>query len=214
MIVIIRMQSQKEPDLLWNEILAKKDELQVALGNKGKLLYLSKRRNYKEASLFLHIADSNILGYFIAEHLAKIPGVDNLWFITLLKPMFYPLVPEAREMKRYTITIKAYPPRLGEVYKHLTELKSTPDIKPGYVAYTFHLFGDCLQVSLSAKEEPSVQRYVNETISSLPGILRTTVCEIEKTHPFVSYKEWQQYTVQHTVLMEWDEQCMVEQFQV
>ncbi|MFH1231463.1 MAG: hypothetical protein V1709_08215 [Planctomycetota bacterium] len=212
MICIVRIQAQEKPELLWNNMLDNKDRLQDVLGNKGKILYLSKRRKYNEISLFVHIADSNILGDFIAEHLSKLEMVTGIWLINMLKPIFYPLPENALQMKRYTVTLKAYSSKLNEIYNALTILKPSEDVKMSYLAYTCHLFGDCIQVSLQAIEGVDIQKYVNEAINRIPGVLRSTIYEIEKTYPFISYEEWQRYTSQNTVLMEWDEKNMVEQF--
>ena len=213
MICIIRIQAQEKPELLWNEILRNKSNLQEVLGAKGRLLFLSKRRNYHEASLFVHVADTNILGDFMAGHLAKLEGVTGMWLINMLKPVFYPLPEGAGQMKRYTVTVKAYSPKLSEIYKTLANLPSSDEVSIGYLAYTCHLFGDCIQVSLQATDGVRIQKYVDTIISKMPGVLRTTLCEIERTHPFVSYEEWQKYISKNAVLVDWDEQHMVAQFQ-
>ncbi|MBI4712828.1 MAG: hypothetical protein HY762_05975 [Planctomycetes bacterium] len=232
MICIVRIQSQGQADAVWQEIVRQKDELQEALDNQGRLLYLSKRCKHNEASLFMHIADTNILGDFIARHLAKIRGVDAIWLINMLKPRFFPLPADARRrseaesrrtsgMKRYTVTIKAYSPRLDEIYEQIANLPPAPacatadrpGITLGYLAYTFHLFGDSIQISLSGPDEASIKKYAQEVINNIPGVLGTTICEIEKTHPFISYQEWREYTGRLSTLMDWDEQHMVAQFE-
>ena len=234
MIVIIRIQAQEKPELLWNDVLSNKDKLQEVLGTKGKILYLSKRRNYNEISLFVHVADTNILGDFIAGHLANLEGVTGIWLINMLNPVFYPLPKEAGQrsdsgvptqsgrsevesrrisgMKRYTVTLKVYSPKLSEIYKALANLPPSEDVSIGYLAYTCHLFGDCIQISLQAPDDISIRKYVDEVIGKIPGVLRTTTCEIEKTNPFVSYEEWQKYISRNAVMVDWDEQHMVAQF--
>jgi hypothetical protein len=213
MIVIVRIQAQEKPEMLWNDVLLNKDRLQEVLGTKGKILYLSKRRNYNEVSLFVHVSDPNILGDFIAGHLAKLEGVTGIWLINMLKPVFHPLPKDAGQMKRYTVTIKAYSPRLNEIYSALVNLTPLNDVSIGYLAYTCHLFGDCIQLSLQAPDGARIQKYVDDVISKIPGVLRTTLCEIERTYPFVSYEEWQKYISRNAVMVDWDEQHMVAQFQ-
>jgi len=213
MIVIVRIQAQEKPELLWNDVLLNKDRLQEVLGAKGKILYLSKRRNYHEVSLFVHVSDTNVLGDFIAGHLAKLEGVTGIWLINMLKPVFHPLPKEAGQMKRYTVTLKAFSPRLNEIYSALANLPPADEVSIGYLAYTCHLFGDCIQISLQAPDDTRMQKYIDEVISKIPGVLRTTLCEIERTHPFVSYGEWQKYISKNSVLVDWDEQHMVAQFQ-
>lgn len=213
MICIVRIQSQEKTGVLCNEILQNKATLQNVLGNKGKMLYLSKRAKYNEASLFLHIADTNVLGDFIAQHLAKLNGVDGIWLINMLKPVFFPFPKDARRQKRYTVAIKAYSPRLSEVYSALANLANSEIVTITYLAYTCHLFSDCIQLSLQASNETDIPKYVNEVINNIPGVLKTTICEIEKTHPFISYEEWQKYIAQNAILVDWNEQNMVAQFQ-
>ena len=212
MICIVRIQAQEKPELLWDEILLNKSNLQEVLGAKGRLLYLSKRRNYHEVNLFVHVADTNVLGDFIAGHLAKLDGVTGIWLINMLKPIFYPLPEGAGQMKRYTVTLKAYSPKLSEIYSALTNLPPVDEVSIGYLAYTCHLFGDCIQVSLQASDGTRIQKYVDSVISKIPGVLRTTLCEIEKTHPFVFYEEWQKYISRNAVLVDWDDRHMVSQF--
>jgi len=69
-------------------IIENKNRLQNAFGNKGRLLYLSRRRNYNEANLSVHVADPNILGEFIAHNLAKLQEVTSLWVVNMLQPSF------------------------------------------------------------------------------------------------------------------------------
>lgn len=214
MICIIRIQAMEKSEQLWNEVINKKDALQKAISSKGKLLYVSKRCNYNEVSLFVHIADTNVLGDFVAEHVAKLEGVTGIWIINMLKPLFFPLTKDTDQMKRYTITAKTYSPRLSEAYAGIAGLKFPENIGMAYLSYTCHLFGDCLQFSLLVKEDGNVlNTYVNDVINKIPGILRTSVCEIEKTHPFISWDEWQGYITQNSVLVEYDAQLMINQFQ-
>ncbi|MDI6788965.1 MAG: hypothetical protein QME51_11390, partial [Planctomycetota bacterium] len=115
-------------------------------------------------------------------------------------------------MKRYTVTIKASPPKLSEIYNALSNLEPSENVSVGYLAYTCHLFGDCIQISLQAPDSARIQKYVDEVIGKIPGVLRTTLCEIEKTQPFISYEEWQKYTAQNAVFLDWNEKHMVAQF--
>lgn len=213
MISIIITQAQENPELLWKGIIENKDELQNAFGNKGKLLYLSKRNNYNEANLSVHVADPNILGMFIAQNLAKIKEVTSIWVVNMLQPNFFPLPVDTKHMKRYIITLKIFPSRLDEVYEKILNPNYPEWIKPIYLAYTFHLFNDCIQFSLlSEKEDAELRKYINEVIDKIPGVLKSTVFEIEKTHPFISYKEWQEYASQHPFLIGSDEENMIAHF--
>lgn len=190
MISLIRIQTQEKPDLLWNEVLSKRERLQEALGNKGRLLYVSKRYNYNEASIFVHATDTNVLANFISDHLSKLNGVTAIWLINMLKPVFFPFGKETDQVKRYTITLKVFPSRLSEVYERLAKMELHGGMKMVYFAYTFHLFGDAMQFSLLSEDGAILQKYVKDVIDNIPGVLQSTVCEIERTHHFISHEEW------------------------
>ena len=213
MISIIIMQSQEKPERLWQDILDNREMLQCAFENKGRLLYLSKRVNYNEANLSVHVAEPNILGRFIAQNLAKIKEVTGIWVVNMLQPDFFPVPKDTRRMKRYIITLKIFPGRLDEVYKTVSETDLPEWIKRIYVAYTFHLFNDCIQFSvLSDKEDIEFRKYINNAIDRIPGVLKSTVFEIEKTYPFITYEEWQEYASRYPFTVDWDEKNMIDQF--
>ena len=65
---------------------------------------------------------------------------------------------------------------------------------------------------MQAPDGTRIQKYVDEVISKIPGVLRTTICEIERTHHFVSYEEWQKYISANAVLVDWDDKHMMAQF--
>ena len=213
MISSIITQAQENPEILWDGIIENKDRLQNAFGNKGKLLYLSKRYNYNEANLSVHVADPNILGEFISHNLAKIEPVTSIWVVNMLRPNFFPLPRDTKHMKRYIITLKIFPARLDEIYEKMSNPNYPVWIKPIYVAYTFHLFNDCIQFSvLSEKKDQELRKYINDVIDKTPGVLKSTVFEVEKTHPFISYEEWQEYTPQYPFLIDSNEKHIMAQF--
>jgi len=214
MISIIIIQAQENPDVLWNNILSNKNRLQEAFENKGKLLYLSKRCNYNEANLSVHVAEPNILGKFIAHHVARLEEVTGIWVVNMLQPDFFPVPKDTKSMKRYIITLKIFPSRLDEVYEKISNRNYPEWIKPIYVAYTFHLFNDCIQVSLLSDNNAEFRKYINTTIDTVPGVLKSAVFEIEKTYAFISYEQWQEYASQNTFVVGWDERNMIAQFHV
>ncbi|PIU20180.1 MAG: hypothetical protein COT18_03575 [Elusimicrobia bacterium CG08_land_8_20_14_0_20_59_10] len=193
MMVIVRIQSQGKSASLWNEIINKKDKLQDILGDNGTLLYLSKRLGSNDISLMLHTTNSLALADFITSHLAKISGVDGLWLINMLKPVFFQLPAQADRMKRYAVSVKIYPPRLDEVYRTVSKTALPAGINMVYLAYTCHLFGDCLQFSVLADKDAKFENFVENMINKIPGVLRATATEIEKTHVFIPYREWERY---------------------
>jgi hypothetical protein len=209
MIAIVRMRAQEQRDTLWEYLAEHAGQLQHRLAHEGRLLFLSQRARHEDVSLFIHVAEPDVLANLIVRDLAKIDGMTGCWMINMLKPLFFPLPRDTGEMSRYAITIRAFPPKLEDVYDGL----SRPDLPAGvlmaYLALTCHLYGDCLQFSVLADDEESVNRYLDESVRTLPGVLHLTVSLIERTKPLVSYDEWSDYSATHP---SWDPAHMINQF--
>ena len=213
MINIIRLQSQEKKEKICDVIMSRISELQESFKGKGQLLYLSKRIKHRDVSLFIHTTDPRVLGDFIADHLSNIENITDIWVINMIKPVFFPLPKDTRDMKRYTITLKVFPKKLKDVYQNIANAVIPEDLKMAYIAYTFHLFGDSIQFSILAGNEASFSWYIAEMVSRLPGVVKTTVNEIERTRPLVSYDEWKRYSSLHGLVPSWDEELMINQFQ-
>jgi len=212
MIAIVRMKAQERRDRLWDSILAHVPELQERLQKQGCLLYLSQRAGHKDSSLFVHVADPDVLGSLIADNLSKLEGLTGCWVITMLQPIFFPLPRDTRKFRRYTVTLKVFPSRLADVYKSLSRTDPPPGIMMAYLAYTCHLYGDCMQFSALAEDEPSIMSYLDEKVRTLPGVLQMTASPIEKTRPLISYDEWKNYSTRHSLVPPWNEAQMIQQF--
>ena len=117
MISIIRIQSQEQKEWICNYIVSHKDKLQEGIEGKGQLLYLSNRAKHEDVSLFIHTVDTDALGDFITDHLNQIEHITSIWVISMIKPVFYPLPRDTKNMKRYSITLKVYPKKLKEIYQ-------------------------------------------------------------------------------------------------
>ena len=213
MINIIRLQSQEQKEKICDIIMSNINELQDSIKGKGQLLYLSKRIKHKDVSLFIHTANPSVLGNFIAEQLNGIEGLTDIWVINMIKPVFFPLPKDTHDMKRYTITLKVFPKKLKDVYQYIASASLPQNLKLAYIAYTFHLFGDSIQFSVLADTEITLNKYLADTVNRLPGVLKTTVNEIERTRPLVSYEQWKQYSSHHGIVPSWDEELMINQFQ-
>ncbi|MBI5779385.1 MAG: hypothetical protein HZA49_08005 [Planctomycetes bacterium] len=212
MIVIIRMLTDDAGRNLWNEITTRKDDLQKVLQNRGRLLYLSKRKGHNEASLFVHAKDSTVINELISNYLNKIESVSAIWLIHLYKPRFFPLPADTTNMKRFTITAKVKPKYLSEVYGKLADPNLPEGLKKVYYAFTFHLYDETLQYSLLADSEQTLQKYLTEKVNKIEGVLRTDIHPIEKTKPFISYKEWQEYAGSDSTIPTWQHH-MISQFE-
>lgn len=213
MISIIRLKSQERKEQICDSIMSCKDELQKGIEGKGRLLYLSKRAKHEDVSLFIHTMDPDVLGDFIADHLSKIEHITGTWIINMIKPLFYPLPRDTKNMKRYTVTLKVFPKKLKDVYQNVAGAALPEDLRMAYIAYTCHLFEDCIQFSILAEEETTLEKYLAEVINRIPGVLKTTTNLIERTRPLVSYDEWKQYSSNHGIVPSWDEDLMINQFQ-
>jgi translation elongation factor EF-1beta len=189
------------------------NELQESISGKGQLLYLSKRIKHRDVSLFIHTNDPGVLGDFISEQLSNIENITDIWVINMIKPIFFPLPKDTKNMKRFTITLKVFPKKLKDVYQHIAKAVLPDGLKIAYIAYTFHLFGDSIQFSILADSVEVLNRYIEESVNRIPGVLKTTINEIERTRPLVSYEEWKQYSSSHGIVPSWDEELMVNQFQ-
>lgn len=209
MIAIVRMKAQEQRDRLWEYVVEHAGQLQDRLEHEGRLLFLSQRARHEDISLFVHVADPDVLASFIARDLAKIEGMTGCWMINMLKPLFFPLPRDSSGMSRHAITVRAFPPKLEEVYESLSRLEATPRVLMAYLALTCHLYGDCLQFSVLTEDEESLSQYLNESVRTLPGILHLTVSLIERTKPLVSYDEWSEYSATHP---SWDAAHMINQF--
>ncbi|MBI4668248.1 MAG: hypothetical protein HY747_03530 [Elusimicrobia bacterium] len=213
MVTIIRMRAQEKKTELWDNILSLKSSLQAGLQGKGQMLYLSMRAKQQDVSLFVHTADPNILGDFVSGHLGRIEDVVSIWVINMIKPIFFPLPKETGDMKRFAVTVKAFPKKLVEAYDGLANMAWPPGIKMVYIAFTFHLFEDSIQFSVLADREETLSGHLANAVAKMPGVLRTTVGAIERTKPLVSYDEWKEYFSRHSIVPAWDEKHMVGRFQ-
>ena len=194
MILIVKMLGDNIAKKMWDSIIRQQDELQSALGKKGKLLYLTKRRGYNEACLFVHVRDSGNIIDLVAEHLSKIEGVSSLCIAHLFRPRFFPVPRDTYDLKRFVITAKVRPKYFTDVYKKLLNPNLPKGLKRVYYAFTFHSYDDNLQYSFWAENEEAAQRYVDENINTVKGIIIADLHQIERTKAFITYKEWVKYT--------------------
>jgi hypothetical protein len=213
MFYIIRLKSQKYKEGIFDYILSKKDTLQEGITAKGRLLYLSKREKHEDASLFVHVLSPEVLGDFITDNLSVLEHLTSTWIINMIKPTFFPLPKDTENMKRYSITLKVFPKNLKNIYKNIASSKLPDGLKMAYIAYTCHLYGDCLQFSVLSNDDRALKMYLTDIENKIPGVLNVTLNLIEKTKPLVSYEEWKQYSMKHKIIPSWDDESMIHQFQ-
>ena len=131
----------------------------------------------------------------------------------MIKPVFFPLPKDTKGMKRFTITLKVFPKKLKDVYQNIATATLPESLKMAYITYTFHLFGDSIQFSILADSEDALNKHLAEVVNKLPGVVKMTINEIERTRPLISYDEWKQYSSNHGIVPAWDEELMINQFQ-
>ena len=212
MISIIRLQAQENRDMTWDSFLENLDPLKNSLEGKGRLLYLSQRARHQDISLFVHAADPDVLGDFIALNLARLKDITSLWTIHLMKPVFFPIPKDTKDMTRFTITAKVFPSQLKEAYENLVK-QSDHDLFPmAYIAFTFHLFEESVIFSLLTHDTAELERHLRNTIDKMPAILGTKSYLISRTKPLISYDEWKSYALEHSIIPSWDVNNMIESF--
>ena len=214
MISIIRLKSQENRGRIWDSFLDSLDGFKGKIEGNGKLLYLTQRAKHQDISLFVHVSDPNALGEFIAKELSQINDITSIWVIHLMKPLFFPLPKDTREKTRFSITAKAYPAKLQEVYKSLVQLSGQREIQMAYIAYTMHLFEESLIFSMLANAEETLEKFLKQNVDQISGILQTNAFRIAKTKPLISYEEWKKYATQHAIVPSWDVDFMINNFQV
>jgi translation elongation factor EF-1beta len=203
MILIIRMSTDGDAKKMWSAIMEQKDSMQSALGKNGQLLYLTKRIEFNEASLYIHTSDIMSIINLVTEHLSTVDEVSAISIIHLIKPRFFPVPKDTYNLKRFIISLKVHPKSLKDVYKKLLNPNLPEGIIKVYYAFTFQNNNEALQYSVLAEDEESVQKFIAESIHSIDGIIKTELHQAEKTKPFISYKEWLEYTSEGNDMPAW-----------
>jgi hypothetical protein len=194
MIVVTRLHSDGNPDVIWDYIMQNHTGMSERLCDGVKLLYATRRARHNDVSLFMHINDIDAMGEFISNEISRIDSVDALWIIDLINPKFFPVPKGTRpNLPRYTITIHAYPKQLKDVYEAMCAMPPNPDFAVMYVANTFHLFGESIMMSVLARDKELVDGFTSGRIEKIPGVLHTRTYEIMRTHRLLPREEWQKY---------------------
>ena len=197
------MSTDSDISKMWSAIVAQKDLLQSALNKNGQLLYLTKRVGFNEASLFVHAKDLNSIINIITDPLSSLDEISAISITHLFKPRFFPVPKDTYNLKRFVICLKVRANSLKDVYKKLLNPNLPEGIRKVYYAFTFNNYDETLQYSLLSEDKESVQKFVEESIQTINGIVKTEIYQAEKTKPFISYKEWQNYTSEGNNVPAW-----------
>ena len=204
MIAIILMTADEKAGSLFDNVVKQKDELQKALKESGRLLYITKRKEANGASIILHLKDQQIITDLISGYLGQIKGVLRIWVVPLFRPRFFPLPKDTKGMKRFVITLKVASDSFTSVYKHLLNPNMPDGLKKVYYAYTFQLYDNAMQLSLLADNDAILRKYIAEEINAIPGVLKSSIYEMEQTKPFITYDEWQAYAGEKVPHSKWE----------
>ncbi|MBI4677218.1 MAG: hypothetical protein HY748_06510 [Elusimicrobia bacterium] len=197
MLYVVRIQAQEKVRSLWDEMLAEAGALQDALGENGRLLYMSRRHLHNEASLVVHVVTPDALAEFVSGPLARLKDITGVWLIQLFMPKFLTVPKGAEHLPRYAVTVKVFPSALAQVYGKIASGDWPEGVALGYVAYTFHLLGDCLQFSVFARDEAVLSGHLRDKVRRIPGVLNLTMGRIVETQSLLSPAEWQRFTEEH-----------------
>ena len=203
MILVIRLSTDGDAKKMWSAIMDQKDSMQSALGKNGQLLYLTKRVDFNEASLFIHTKDFTSIINLVTEHLHTVDEVSAISIVHLIKPRFFPVPKDTYNLKRFIISLKVHPKSLKDVYKKLLNPNLPEGIRKVYYAFTFQNNNEALQYSVLAEDEESIRKFIAESIQTIDGIIKTELHQAEKTKPFISYKEWLKYTSEGNEVPAW-----------
>jgi hypothetical protein len=203
MLAIVRVKTNDGSDILWNYIEENHTELEKQFDNCVEILYMTKREKYEDTSLLIYAGNPDCFGDFVANVIAPIPGVDEVWMFNMMNMKFYYL-PEILldEWKRFVVSIRVHPNKFRDVYNTLLRIFPTTEAAPVYLAYTFHIYGDSITLSLVAKDKKAADKFIEENVESLPDIHKTHITGIEKQERLTSPESWKLYIKSHLITKE------------
>jgi hypothetical protein len=175
---IIRIQVHKGKDDVYEFIVTNHEELKTSVVTP---LFVTKRFSKGETSLFVEATDQTALANFILEKLADINGADNVHVIPLMRPQFFPVPPGTPDLSRFSVNISCIAPHYEDIHTAISGLKPTKDHVITYVAFTFMERGPDISMSVLARDMRSLEGWIEANISSLDGVVNTSLKEVTKT---------------------------------
>lgn len=173
---------------------ARAESLVEAFKDKGvDLLYLSRRLESPETSI---IASAESLERF-KETLSSILGslieTKNANIFPLVRMNLFD-VPEniGKEASRFLITIKTAPEAGEHVYQALSRLRPSSDIAFTYLAFISHPPSDTLTLSAFSKSNEHLQRFIQQELRQIHGIVSISQSAISKTRRLLPYSDMAQ----------------------
>jgi len=188
-------------DEFWDYIIDNNEKIQSEFDNDAKLVYIVKRAGYNLISIFIIADDPDVIGTFILKDISKHDGVMGFWLLNMIDLKFFHIPPKIpSDWKRYTITFGTTPKELEDVYDALSKMKPSKIITPVYIGLNFHLFGwDCIMMSLLAKDENALQKFITENIKNLEFVEVKQIAQIEKSSRLISSEDLAEYVKTHVL---------------
>jgi len=186
-LLVARIREDETEDKVWEAVEGSLD----ALSSKGIIpLYLSKRAHHMDTSLITSAPSIEALFDSLLDVLAGIRSADGLWIFPLVKPKFFE-VPQnvGRDASRFLITITTRPADAMKVYNAVSAFRQTADLSMTYLALTCQRFCDTLTLSLFAKSADHVNRFVDQELKVVPGIVRSSITPMTKSKRLLPYSE-------------------------
>jgi hypothetical protein len=187
LLIVARIREDENEDKVWEALEASIK----ALTSKGIIpLYLSKRAHHMDTSLIASAPSLEVLFDSLLEILAGVRSADGLWIFPLVKPKFFEVpVNVGKDASRFLITITTRPADAMRVYDAVSAFRQTSDLSMTYLALTCQRYCDTLTLSLFAKSNDHVNRFVDQELKAVPGIVRSSITPMTKSKRLLPYTE-------------------------
>ena len=187
MLLVARIRENNDEDKVWATI---EGSLQT-LTSKGIIpLYLSKRAHHMDSSLIVSAPSNDVLFDALIDILAGVGSADGLWIFPLVKPKFFDVATNVgKEASRFLITITTRPSDAMRVYDAISLFRQTSDLSMTYLAFTCQGYCDTLALSVFAKSNDHINRFVDQELNVVEGISKSTITPITKSKRLLPYAE-------------------------
>lgn len=154
------------------------------------LLYVSKRQESPDTSIIASAKSEDEFRIALREILGIKTDERDLTIFPLVRMKLFE-VPEniGKEASRYLITVKTTSSAAERIYQLLSDLRPSSDISFTYLAFISNPPGDTLTLSSFAKSNEHLQRFIQQELSEIHGIVSLNVTPISKTKRLIPYSE-------------------------
>ena len=187
LLLVARIREDENEDKVWGTI---EGSLQT-LTSKGIIpLYLSKRTHHMESSLIVSAPSNDVLFDALIDILTGVGSADGLWIFSLVKPKFFDVATNVgKDASRFLITITTRPSDAMKVYNAISSFRQTSDLSMTYLAFTCQGHCDTLTLSVFAKSNDHVNRFVDQELNVVEGISKSTITPIARSKRLLPYAE-------------------------